>query len=355
VRAASGLEPSSFTWLGRADSLEERLVTSAGLPFAPISAAPLVGRGVLGKLLSMGSLGRGLWQAWRLAGRRRPNGVLVTGGYVSVPVALAAWLRRIPMTIYLPDIQPGRAVRFLARFAQRIAVTSMAAEQWLPARKLVVTGYPTRPALRNADRAAARHSWSLGADDQLLLVFGGSQGSRRINLALAAAAPRLLEVCHIVHVSGTLDLRAAEAARAALPETLRGRYHLHAYLDSPDMALALAAADLAVCRAGAASLGELPARGLPAVLVPLPISGGHQWPNARQLEAAGAVEVLADADCDGPGLAAIVLRLLSEPVRLAAMAQASRSLDRPDAAAAIWAVVLQSLPLGSHRAQGEAR
>lgn len=354
VSAASGLEPVDFTWLGRPGSLEERLVTTSGMRFAPISAAPFVGRGVAGRLMALASLGRGLWQAWRLAGRERPLALLVTGGYVSVPVALAAWLRRVPVTIYLPDIRPGRAVRFLAPFARRIAVTSAAAEQWLPPGKLVATGYPTRPELRAADRAAARSRWSLAPGDRLLLVFGGSQGSRRINRAAAAAAPRLLEACRIIHVSGPLDLLSATAERAALPEALRERYHVYGYLDSPDMAMAMAAADLVVCRAGAASLGELPALGLAAILVPLPISGGHQLPNARQLESVGAAEILSDDECDGPALAAAVLRLLATPDRLLAMGQAARRLDRPDAAAAIWAVMRESLPAGIEGPQGGA-
>lgn len=354
MSAASGLEPVDFTWLGRPGSLEERLVTTSGMRFAPISAAPFVGRGVAGRLMALASLGRGLWQAWRLAGRERPLALLVTGGYVSVPVALAAWLRRVPVTIYLPDIRPGRAVRFLAPFARRIAVTSAAAEQWLPPGKLVATGYPTRPELRAADRAAARSRWSLAPGDRLLLVFGGSQGSRRINRAAAAAAPRLLEACRIIHVSGPLDLLSATAERAALPEALRERYHVYGYLDSPDMAMAMAAADLVVCRAGAASLGELPALGLAAILVPLPISGGHQLPNARQLESVGAGEILSDDECDGPALAAAVLRLLATPDRLLAMGQAARRLDRPDAAAAIWAVMRESLPAGIEGPQGGA-
>jgi len=330
-------------------------VVSAGIPFAPISAAPVVGRGVLGRLRAVVSLSRGLWQSWRLAGRQRPQALLVTGGYVCVPVALAAWVRRIPLYIYLPDIQPGLAIRFLARFARRIAVTAPAAEAFLPAGRCKVTGYPTRVELRAADRQAARRRWSLMEADRLLLVFGGSQGSRRINEALAAAAPRLLEHCHLLHLSGPRDLAAALAAREAMPAASRERYHLEPYLDSAEMALALAAADLAVCRAGAATLGECPALGLPAILVPLPISGGHQWPNARFLQQAGAAEVLADADCSGAALTNLVLGLLSQPDRLRDMGRRARSLDRPAAAEDIWAMVAQSLPGPPPRVQGVAR
>ena len=331
-----------MTWLGRADSLEAALVNErGGLRFLPIEAGPMVGQGLLGRLRGLLRLGRGSLTAWRAAGAERPAAVLVTGGYVSVPVAVAAWLRRIPLLVYLPDIRPGRAVQFIARLAARVAITDASAAGLLPAGKTVVTGYPVRAALRDADRAASRERLGLSPERPVLLVFGGSQGARRLNHALRDAAPRLLQRCQILHVCGPANLAEASAARTSLAATLSADYQLHGYLHGADMAAALAAADLVLCRAGAATLGELPALGLPAILVPLPISGGHQWPNAGVLESAGAALTVADGDLDGERLASEVFGLLDSPERLAAMRIAARSLDRPDAARAIWRVLVE--------------
>lgn len=319
------------------------MVKSQGLPFAAISAAAWQGKGAAGRLRGLAQLLRGLWQTWRLAGRERPDALLVTGGYVSVPAGIGAWLRRVPLFIYLPDLRPGKAVQALAPLARRIAVTAPAATEHLPQGKVTVTGYPVRAELRRADRAEARAALGLAAQDRLLLAFGGSQGSRRINQAMAGAAADLLPLTQVLHVTGAADEAAVAQAAAQLPSVLRSRYHLRAYLDSEAMAEALAAADLVLCRAGAATLGELPALGLPSVLVPLPIAGGHQWPNAEALAEAGAARILADADCDAAGLTRLLRDLMADPEALAAMGLAARALDRPEAAQAIWSMIESDL------------
>src|SRR5262249_31689331 len=152
--------------------------------------------------------------------------------------------------------------RFVAPLADRILVTTEAARTHLPARKVVVTGYPVRGEVRAADRAAARQELGLSPDSPVLLVFGGSQGARHINQAVLGAAAEILPIAEVLHVAGQRDEEVNQAAHDALPDDLRSRHHLFGYLDSAAMAAALAAADLAVCRAGASTLGELPARGL---------------------------------------------------------------------------------------------
>jgi UDP-N-acetylglucosamine--N-acetylmuramyl-(pentapeptide) pyrophosphoryl-undecaprenol N-acetylglucosamine transferase len=328
-------EDINVIWLGREGALEETLVQRAGLPFFGIQAAPMVGVGVFGRLRNLIALASGMFSAWRFAGRERPDALLVTGGYVCVPVAVAAWLRRIPLMIYLPDIAPGKAVRFIARLADAVAVTHEAALQHFPAGLAFVTGYPVRPELRAADRGSARSRLSIEDDRKLVLVFGGSQGARRLNRAVADAAAELLESVDLIHISGPLDFERAEMARATLPAPLQKRYRLYEYLHSDAMADALAAADLAVCRAGASSLGELPAMGLPALLVPLPISGGHQWPNARMLEAEGAALVVDDAEMDGERLREMLHRAFDSSETLARMKSNARRLDHPEAAGEI--------------------
>jgi UDP-N-acetylglucosamine--N-acetylmuramyl-(pentapeptide) pyrophosphoryl-undecaprenol N-acetylglucosamine transferase len=328
------------TWLGRPDSLEARLIARRGLDFVAIEAAPMVGRGPVGRLRSGLRLLAGTAAAWREAGRRRPQAVLVTGAYVCVPVALAAWLRRIPLMILLPDAAPGKAVRFLAPLARCVAVSSEQAARHFAPGKAIVAGYPVRDGIRRADRAAARAAQGIADSEAFILAFGGSQGAASINRALAEAAPALLNRAHILQISGEAGLEAARAARAALAEPARARLRIEAYLHEEEMAAALAAADLVICRAGASTLGELPASGSPAILVPLPISGGHQWPNARLLEAAGAAIVIDDGELDGQRLSREILSLLDDRPRRRRMAEASRALDRPDAAPTIWSALV---------------
>jgi UDP-N-acetylglucosamine--N-acetylmuramyl-(pentapeptide) pyrophosphoryl-undecaprenol N-acetylglucosamine transferase len=282
--------------------------------------------------------------------RSRPDVVLVTGGYVCVPVALAARLRAVPVVVFLPDVVPGRAVRLIAALSSRVATSSERSFRFLPAGKAVETGYPVRAAVRAADRLSARRRFGIGADSPLLLVFGGSRGARRINEALLATAPRLLEQMAIIHVAGRLDFDAVARASGAFAPALAERYRVFPFLDAEDMSLALAAADLAVSRAGAAVMGEYPARGLPAILVPLAIAAGHQSANAAVLVEAGAATVIDDADLTGSALAGSVTALLRDPARLAAMSAASRRIDKPEAARSIWRIMVESArmaPAGS--------
>jgi len=274
---------------------------------------------------------RGVGQALGLVREFRPQALLATGGYVCVPVALAAWLFRCPILIYLPDLEPGSAIRALSRLADRVAVSFQAAADFFPARKVLVSGYPVRASLLAADRSRSREALGLPQEAKVLLIFGGSQGSRSINRAAAEALEPLLARCHVVHISGPLDASWLAERRRALPPGLRERYHLHEYLHE-EMASALAAVDLAVARAGAATLGEFPARGLPAIMVPYPHAGAHQERNADHLVERGAAVKLLERDLSGPRLAEAAGALLDDERGLEAMGARMGDLARPEAA-----------------------
>lgn len=323
-------------WLGTATGMEATIVRRSGVPFRAIPARPIVGTGPVSLVRGIASQARGAMAAWRMMGPERPDVVFVTGGYVAVPVAVAAHLRRVPLGVFLPDVRPGRAVALITRMADVITTTAERARGYLPPEKTVVTGYPVRQAVRDISRGDALQALGLTGDRRVLLVFGGSRGARTLNNAVREAAPRLLERLDLLHVSGTLDHHAAGEAREALPEVLRSNYHLYEYLHGNDMAAALASADLVVSRAGAAVMGEYPARRLPAILVPLPIAGGHQRLNAEVLSDAGAAVIIDDEELDGERLHASVTELLDSPERLARMREAGEALDRPDAARDIW-------------------
>ncbi len=245
--------------------------------------------------------------------------------------------------MYLPDLVPGWAVRLMARLARRIAVTAEPAVARLPSGKAVVTGYPVRRAFFDTQKDEGRRR--LGLEPQLptLFVSGGSQGGRAINQAVAEQLPRLLEVCQVVHVSGRADHGWLAKARDSLPArprpAPRSAYHLHDYLHE-EMPWAMAAADLAVMRSGASTLGELTAVGLPAILVPYPYAGGHQRANARYLADLGGAVVLEEEDL--PSLFERVRELLGDRPRLDSMAAALRGAARPEAARDIARLVLEA-------------
>lgn len=319
-------------YIGARGRMDEQIVRPTGLPFEAVRAAPLRTGSPAGALRNGVQLLVGAWQAWRLLGRFRPDAVFATGGYASVPVGIAAWLRRRPLVVYLPDVTPGWAVRLLARLATRIVTTTERSIAKLPAGKAQAAGYPVRAAFWSAGRAEARKRFGLPEDQPVLLVTGASQGARAINRAVAQQLEKLLGLCVVFHLTGRADEAELRARREALPDSLRGRYFVFGYLDG--MADAMAAADLAVTRSGASVLGELPAAGLPAVLVPGVYEGGHnQRDNARYLEEQGAAVVLENEQLDK--LSEAVRELFADGTRRRSMADAARKLARPDAARTI--------------------
>lgn len=330
--------PVELLFAGTVRGDVERLAAGAGIPFAAVRAAPVRGRTPWQLAAAAWQLALGTAEAWRLLGRFRPRAVLATGGYASVPVSVAARLRGVPLVLYLPDVHPGWAVRFLAKLARRIAVTSEGSLRSLPRRKACVTGYPVRPAFFAQDRCTARRQLGFPAELPLLLVTGATQGAQAINAAVFAALPALLPRCAVLHQTGEAGLAEAERQAVALPDKLRERYRPVAYLD--EMPAAMAAADLAVMRAGASSLAEPPAAGLPAILVPGRFAGAHQRANAAFMAKRGAALMLEEELL--PRLAETVLGLLDDPKRLCAMREAARALARPDAAQAIAALVLEA-------------
>ena len=342
LRQQAGPEDApELLYVGVRGRLDEAIVAPSGLEFAAVRAGPLRVGSPLRAFGSMLSLFAGTMQAWRLLGGFRPDIVFATGGYASVPVGIAAWLRRRPLLVYLPDVRPGWAVRLLSRLAMHIATTTEPARRELPRGKSSVVGYPVRDAFWSTTRDEARARLGLPLDARVLLVSGASQGARRLNEAVAAQLDELLDVGHLVHLTGRATEAEARNQADTLPEAKRERYHVFGYLE--EMADAMAAADLAVLRAGASVLGELPAAGLPAVLVPGVYEGWDQRPNARYLEEQGAAVVLEQDRLEE--LAETVRGLFSDDARRRAMGEAARRLAQPEAAARI-ARMLREAALG---------
>jgi len=280
-------------------------------------------------------------QAAAILARVRPAAIFTTGGYVAVPVLLAAAPMRIPVVLWDGNVIPGRAVRLTARLADVVAVsfaaTCAALGEATAARPCYVTGTPIRDT-RTIDRDAARRQLAIPPGERVLLVFGGSQAVRRFNTAVAGALPALVERVAVIHVTGTDGYAAALAAREALAEPVRGRYRPYPFLRD-EMLPALAAADLVVGRAGSSTLAEATAFGLPMVVVPYPHAAGHQRANARELVEAGAARLVEDEAFDAAALLEAA-RLLDDPDAHVRMSAAARSLGRPGAADAVAELVL---------------
>lgn len=329
--------------MGTEEGVEARLARRAQLAFAPIQAGQIHIRNPIKLARNALRMARGSRQARRILADWRPDAVFVTGGYVCGPVVWAARSQHAPVLIYLPDITPGMGVQRLASAAAAIAVSFPEVARHFEAypAQIYDVGYPVRPELRrrSMSRAEARIAFQLDPHRFTLLTFGGSRGARAINQALAHILPRLLDEMQVIHISGELDFQQAQARAAALTPEQRRDYRLFPYLHD-EMIPALHAADLVVARAGASTLGEFPALGLPAILVPLPISGGHQRHNARYLAEREAA-VIVENDAMATDLLPAILDLRRNPQRLAAMSQASAALARPNAAQDIARILFE--------------
>ncbi len=317
----------AVAYVGSSRGMERTLVPPTGTPtFLFAMAPPTSWRG----FVLVAATVRALWLIRRL----RPRVTFATGGYVSAPAALASWLCRIPVVLFLPDIVPGRAVSWLAPLSRVVAVSAAGSGRSLPQHKVVVTGYPVRPEFLTASRQAGRRRLGISPEATMLCVFGGSQGSRAINTGLAGCLPALLDRYDVVHICGRERMGEAKAAAATLSPEQRARYVLYPYLDGAAMADCLAAADLALCRSGASTLGELPVTATPAVLVPFPDPAVHQHENAEYLAKHGAAVVVADAELP-ERLNTVLFTLLGDRAHLHDMAKNCAALARPDAAGAL--------------------
>lgn len=335
VLDALELDKDSVLWVGGRGGIEETLVTRREIPFKAIPAAGVHGVGLKRLPGNIWKLLKGFFASTRILREFNPDVLLFTGGYVAFPMAVAA-LRR-PSLLYVPDIEPGMALKALARFADRIALTTDTSAAYFPNKtKLTVTGYPTRSDLKDWDKEKALDYFGFTADLPTLTVTGGSKGARTINTALMKVLPQLLKKMQIIHLTGHLDWEVLDEQAQKLPANLAKNYQAFPYLH--EMGAAFAAADLIVSRAGASTLGEYPLFGLPAILVPYPFAWRYQKVNASFLEDHGAAILLRDEEMDEK-LADLVMDLINDPRRLSRMSKAMTSLATPEAAFKIAALV----------------
>ncbi len=320
-----------MTFIG-GERAEAQLVPAAGFELRTISVEGLSRTNPLRAARAAVRSALAVARARRLLAELRPGAVMGGGGYVAGPVGLAAVTQRLPLVLSEADSHLGLSNRALAPFARRVCLAFPLAGRRHRGPRYRVTGRPIPAPSVTPDRVRARAELGIDTEATCVLVFGGSLGARSINLAALDAFAA--DDVHVLHVAGRRDY--PELRR----RTLRPGYDLREYLDIDQFAVALAAADLVVARAGG-SIFEVAAAGLPAVLVPYPhASGDHQTANARWMADAGAAQVIPDGELTAERLGACVAALLADPERLRAMARASSGLARPHAAQDIAAELL---------------
>ncbi len=326
-------------FLGSDDGLETQLVPAAGLRLETIKAGKLRRYVSWQTVKGVMRVPLGVAQAVEIVRRFRADVAFTSGGYVAVPAGLAAYLNRVPLLMHQQDVPPNLSNRQVAPLAARISVAFEDSLAYFPARKTLLLGNPVRQEILNIRQVSpmvARQQFGLAGDQPLLLVTGGSQGARHLNQVVCRALPQLLDVCQVLQISGkdlyNETLEQSNAVLTGVESDVRERYRLVPYL-SEEMAAALRAADLVVCRAGASTLSELATLSKPGLLVPLPpaIGKSPQEANAAMFERRRAGMVIKDADLEPALLVARVKYIMTAPEALASMMEAAGSLARPQA------------------------
>jgi UDP-N-acetylglucosamine--N-acetylmuramyl-(pentapeptide) pyrophosphoryl-undecaprenol N-acetylglucosamine transferase len=321
-------------FIGSRGGLERDVVAREGYRHFEITSSSLARRQWREQVVAIGHLLQGFGEAVRVLRRVQPQVILGLGSYVSGAVLLAAGALGIPRLIHEQNVIPGLTNRLLGRVANRVAVSFEATASYFPQAKTVVTGNPVRPSICQV--RGRRHEPN-GCFH--LLVFGGSQGAHRLNVAMPEALAQLADIRdHLwtVHQTGSNDFAAAQAAYAD------GQYPGVVQTYIQDMAQAYSAADLVICRAGATTIAELTVTGRAAVLVPFPYAANnHQEHNARTLAAVGAAELIQDQTLSGALLAERIRHYWSHPEAIAAMAARCLTLGKPDAATRVAHLCLQ--------------
>ena len=327
---------SLVTFAATSRGLEAKLATQAGYPVEMVRVEPLRGGSILRRLRGAAVLPLAAIDAWKLLSSFRPDIVMGVGGYLSGPLLAMASLRQMPTLLVEPNVTPGLANQWLARFADAAAVAWRETAEYF-GDKAFLSGNPVRADITKVPDADAN-------EDLPVLLVGGSQGAHILNETMAAALPLLepfAERLRITHQTGPADLEVVRAAYG--DSSIRAK--VEPYLEA--MASEYSACDLVICRAGATTCAELTAAGRGALMVPLPAAGGHQHHNAKALERAGAAIVIDQEELSPERLARTVLALMESPRQRAEMGHSARALARPDAARVIVDKLLELADAGS--------
>jgi UDP-N-acetylglucosamine--N-acetylmuramyl-(pentapeptide) pyrophosphoryl-undecaprenol N-acetylglucosamine transferase len=312
---------TEILFVGTTQGIESRAVPAAGFRLETIPVRGLKGRGLLGMVQALYGIPASFFRSLGILRRFRPDCVIGVGGYASGPLLLAAKMKGIRSAVMEQNLRPGLTNRILGRVADRVFTAYEASAGYFPGARVIETGNPVRwralPHVKKDEKFT-------------VLIFGGSQGARRINRSAVEMLKGLGELhsgLRIMHQTGGADFEWVKAAYASS----NVEAEILPFIEKMDEAYARA--DLVICRAGAATIAELTVFGKAAVLIPYPYAAyDHQKLNAESLAERGAAEMILDRELDGEKLAARVRAFYRDRARLAAMAEAARKLGRPEAA-----------------------
>lgn len=320
-------------FIGTKQGLEKDIVPRYGYPIKFIEVAGFRRSLSLDTFRSGIKLIKGLFEACRLIDSIKPDLVIGTGGYVCGPVVFLAALKGIPACIQEQNAMPGVTNKILSHFVKKVFLGyKEAAKYFCKKAEMVYTGNPIRSEILAGDKVAAVQELGLDPEKKTILVSGGSRGARSINNAMLEAELLLSERhdVQVLHVTGDANYdqyMKNVAGKGGVGNNIIIKPYLH------NMPVALAAADLAVFRAGAIGLAELMAKGIPSILVPYPYAtANHQEFNARAIEEEGAAKVILDKDLTGEKLLEAIEHLLIHDEQLKQMQQAAKNLGQPQAA-----------------------
>jgi UDP-N-acetylglucosamine--N-acetylmuramyl-(pentapeptide) pyrophosphoryl-undecaprenol N-acetylglucosamine transferase len=317
-------EDLQITFVGTARGMEARVLPREGFPLALIRVEGLMGRGIIKGLGVITHLPLSLWDSFRILKKHQPALVIGVGGYASGPLMLAATILGKRRLILEQNVIPGMTNRLLAPWMHRVVVSFKESRMYFPKGKVAVLGNPVR---RELLQGAEGNAGEKGK--KTLLIFGGSRGARTLNRGMVEALDLFKKEGKdwgIIHQTGEADFLWVKQKY----EEKGIRAQVEPFLF--DMGAAYGQADLVVSRAGATTIAEITACGLPAILVPFPYAThDHQRKNAMVLEQAGAAVVMADQQLSGTGLGREIIRLMGDHPRLKQMGSMSRSLGHPQA------------------------
>lgn len=329
-----------ITCLGTSRGLENEIIPAAGYDLRHVPAHQLPRTVNLDLVKTGPRMLRSMHACRAVLDEVAADVVVGFGGYVAVPGYLAAWRRKTPIVIHEVNVPPGVANKMGMRFTDRVAVGFAHQPSMVPALSGArVVGVPLRSAItsvdRTADSAAARAHFGLDPDRPTLFVYGGSQGARQINLAMAGAAKAITAAgCQVLHIMG------ARNEPVEIPDGLDAPYVTLPFLSQ--MELGYAAADMVLSRGGAMTVAEVTALGLPAIYVPLPYGNGEQRRNALPVAEAGGGLIVDNADLTADWVESAVLPLLGDPARLTAMGRAAGEYGRRDGDEALRSFMLET-------------